>query len=77
MYDKNKAKILKVHEYTLGYCIEHNMLHEYTEKKFINKSTEAFGIAHKCIDNIRKEYNKYLTITSIKEFDIMLFEEVI
>ena len=38
MYDKNKAKILKVHEYTLGYCREHNMLHEYTEKKFINKS---------------------------------------
>ena len=37
-YDKSKAKILKVHEYPLGYCREHNMLHEYTEKKFINKS---------------------------------------
>lgn len=40
MYDKNKAKILKVREYTLGYCREHNMLHEYTEKKFINKSDD-------------------------------------
>lgn len=40
MYDKNKAKILKVREYTLGYCRKHNMLHEYTEKKFINKSDD-------------------------------------
>ena len=39
-YDKNKAKILRVNEYTLGYCREHNMLHEYTEKKFINKSDD-------------------------------------
>lgn len=39
-YDRSKAKINKVIEYTLGYCREHNMLHEYTEKKFINKSDD-------------------------------------
>lgn len=50
---------------------------EFTKLIKANNITEAFGIAHKCIDNIRKEYNKYLTITSIKEFDIMLVEEVI
>lgn len=38
IYNRNKAKINKCIEYTLGYCREHNMLHEYTEKKFINKS---------------------------------------
>ena len=40
MYDKSKAKILGVHEHTLGYCREHNLLNEYTEKKFINKSDD-------------------------------------
>lgn len=39
-YDRSKAKINKVTEYTLGYCREHNMLHEYTIKKFINKSND-------------------------------------
>lgn len=63
------------------YYTEFRETHEkevaFTKLIKANNITEAFGIAHKCIDNILEKYNKYLTIMSIKEFDIMLVEEAI
>ena len=49
----------------------------YTKLIKANNITEAFGIAHKCIDDIREKYDQYLIIVSIKEFDIMLIEEAV
>lgn len=40
IYDKNKAKIIKVVEHTLEYCKEHNLLNECTKKKFLNKAND-------------------------------------
>ena len=49
----------------------------YTKLIKANNITEAFGIAYKLINDIRAKYDQYLTIMSIKEFDIMLIEEAV